>query len=144
MTVNVQLKWTEGLQFVARAGQGPAVVLDSSDGGSGMSPMQMVLVGVAGCTGIDVVLILQKKRANITRFTVNITGEQADDYPRRFTRVQVEYILHGQGIKAKAVEQAIELSENKYCSALASLNSAFEHTYHIVNEEEACKGSAIK
>jgi putative redox protein len=134
MAVHAQLKWTEGLQFVARAGEGPAVLVDSSDGGSGMSPMQMVLVGLAGCTAIDIILILQKKRAPVTRFWVNITGEQAQTHPKRYTRIHIEYILHGKGIKAKAVEQAIELSETKYCSAMASLNAQFEHDYRIVED----------
>jgi putative redox protein len=134
MTIKAQLKWTDGLQFVARAGDGPAVIMDSTDGGSGMSPMQMMLAGVAGCTAIDVILIMQKKRADITRFLVNITGEQASENPKRFTRIHVEYILHGSGIKAKAVEQAIELSETKYCSALASLNAEFDHRYQIEND----------
>jgi putative redox protein len=136
MTVQVHLKWTEGLQFVARAGNGPAVVVDSSDGGSGMGPMQMVLVGVAGCTAIDIILILQKKRAPVTRFMVNITGEQAVTNPKRYTRIHIEYILHGKGIKPKAVEQAIELSETKYCSAMASLNARFEHNYRIVEDDQ--------
>ena len=135
MTINAQLKWTDGLQFVSRVGTGPAVVMDSADGGSGMSPMQMVLAGVAGCTAIDVILIMQKKGANITRFRVNITGEQAEENPKRFTHIHVEYILHGSGIKAKAVEQAIELSETKYCSAMASLNAEFEHSYRIENSD---------
>jgi len=135
MAIEVQLKWTDGLQFVARAGTGPGVVIDSSDGGSGMGPMQMVLAGVAGCTAIDVILIMQKKRATVTRFIVNITGEQAAQNPKRYTRIQIEYILHGSGIKAKAVEQAIELSETKYCSAMASLNAEVEHTYRIVEEK---------
>ena len=134
MTIKAQLKWTDGLQFVARTGNGPAVVMDSSDGGSGMAPMQMVLAGVAGCTAIDVILIMQKKRATITRFVVNITGEQASENPKRFTRIHVEYILYGSGIKAKAVEQAIELSETKYCSAMASLNAEIDHGYRIEND----------
>ena len=134
MTIEAQLKWTDGLQFVARSGNGPAVVMDSGEGGSGMTPMQMVLTGVAGCTAIDVILIMQKKRANVTRFMVNISGQQADASPQRFTRIHIEYVLHGSGIKAKAVEQAIELSETKYCSAMASLNAEFEHSYQIQNE----------
>jgi len=78
---------------------------------------------------------MQKKRATVTRFIVNITGEQAAQNPKRYTRIQIEYILHGSGIKAKAVEQAIELSETKYCSAMASLNAEVEHTYRIVEEK---------
>ena len=135
MTVQAHLKWTDGLQFVARAGQGPAVVLDSSDGASGASPMQLVLIGVAGCTAIDVVVILKKKRQQLSRFEVMISGEQAEEHPRRYTKIAIAYVLHGNAIKPKAVEQAIALSEEKYCSALASLNADFEHSYRIVEEK---------
>jgi putative redox protein len=134
MTMQAQLKWTDGLQFVARAGDGPAVVIDSRDGGSGASPMELVLMGVAGCTAMDVVLIMHKKRANLTGFKISISGERADAYPRRYTHVDVEYVLYGTGIKPKAVEQAIRLSEEKYCSAMASLNAEFTHSYRIVEQ----------
>ena len=134
MAVEVQLKWTDGMQFVARAGEGPAVVIDSHDGASGPSPMELVLMGVAGCTAIDVVLIMQKKRANLTGFEINISGERADAYPRRYTDVHIEYVLYGTNLSTKAVEQAIRLSESKYCSATASLNAEVTHSYRIVEE----------
>jgi putative redox protein len=132
MTIQAHLKWTDGLQFVARSGKGPAVIIDSSEGGSGVSPMQMVLIGVASCTAIDVIMIMKKKRANIERFEVNVTGELAESYPKRYTHIHIEYILYGAGIKPKGVEQAIALSENKFCSAMASMNAEFEHSYKIV------------
>ena len=133
ITVKAQLKWTEGLQFVARAGNSPAVVIDSSEGGSGPSPMEMVLIGVAGCTAIDVILIMQKKRAAIADFEVNISGRRAEKDPKRYTDIQVEFVLYGNDIKPSAVEQAIRLSETKYCGAMASLNAEFETTYRIVD-----------
>jgi putative redox protein len=135
MTISAQLNWTEGLQFIARASNGPAVVIDSSDGGSGASPMELVLIGVAGCSAIDVVMIMQKKRADIVDFKVNISGERAEDHPKRYTRIQVEYVFYGRGIKPNAVEQAIELSETKYCSASASLNAQIDSTYRIIETE---------
>ena len=131
MTIQAKLKWTDGMQFVARADDGPAIVIDSRDGRSGPAPMEMVLMGIAGCTAIDVVAIMQKKRADISRFELTIEGEQAENHPKRFTRIKVVYTLYGTGIKPKAVEQAIELSENKYCSAMASLNAEVEHAYEI-------------
>ena len=132
MTVSAQLNWTDGMQFVARAGDGPAVVLDSSDSGSGPSPMELVLIGVAGCTAIDVIMIMQKKRADVFDFQVNISGERADDHPRRYTKIHIEYVLSGRDIKPNAVEQAIRLSEGKYCSASASLNADIESSYKII------------
>ena len=132
MTINAQLNWTDGMQFVARAGNGPAVVLDSSDGGSGPSPMELVLIGVAGCTAIDVIMIMQKKRADIIDFKVNISGERADEHPKRYTNIHIEYVLYGRNLKPNAVEQAIQLSEEKYCSASASLNADIDSSYKII------------
>ena len=132
MTINAQLNWTDGMQFVARAGNGPAVVLDSSDGGSGPSPMELVLIGVAGCTAIDVIMIMQKKRADIIGFKVNISGERADEHPKRYTNIHIEYVLYGRNLKPNAVEQAIQLSEEKYCSASASLNADIDSSYNII------------
>ena len=132
MTISAQLNWTDGMQFVARAGDGPAVVLDSSDGGSGPSPMELVLIGVAGCTAIDVIMIMQKKRADVIDFQVNISGERADDHPRRYTKIHIEYVLSGRDIKPNAVEQAIQLSEEKYCGASASLNADIDSSYKII------------
>ena len=134
MTVKAQIKWTDGRQFIARAGNGPAVVLDSSEGGSGPSPMEMVLMGVAGCAAIDVIMIMEKKRVEVTDFQVNISGERAEEYPKRYTDVHIEFVLHGKGIKPKALEQAIQLSATKYCGAMASLNADFKTTYRIFDE----------
>ena len=131
MTIQANVKWVQDLQFVGRAGDGPAVVIDSTQGGSGASPMELLLLGVAGCTAIDVVLIMEKKRARLTRFDVNIVGQRAATEPARYTAIEIEYVLAGENIKPKGVEQAITLSEEKYCSALASLNAAVSHTYRI-------------
>jgi putative redox protein len=136
MTIQAQLKWVDGLQFVARADGGPALVIDNSENAAGPSPMEFVLMGVAGCTGMDVISIMQKKRANVSRFEVTITGERAEEHPKRYTHILVEYVLYGHDIQPKAVERAIELSETKYCSAIASLNARFEHSYRIVEETE--------
>jgi putative redox protein len=137
VAVQVQLKWIDGFQFVARAGDGPAVVIDTNGGSSGPDPMEMLLMGLGGCTAVDVVLILQKKRVRLTGFEVNVRGERAEEHPRRYTDIYIEYVLRGRGIKATAVEQAIQLSQEKYCSALASLNVRFSHTYRIVESEGA-------
>ena len=131
MGIQARLNWIEGLQFAARAGKGPVVITDSSDGGGGPSPMELVLIGVAGCTAIDVVLILQKKRLDLKNFEVLIEGEQEEEYPKRFRKIKIEYIVYGKNITPKAVEQAIALSEKKYCSAMASINAEFDHAYRI-------------
>jgi putative redox protein len=137
VTIQARVKWMDNFQFVARVGDGPAVVLDSTEGGSGVSPMQMVLIGVAGCTAVDVIMIMKKKRAEIFNFEVNITGEMAESYPKRYTHIHIEYVLTGENIRPKGVEQAIELSEKKFCSAMASLNAEFGHSYRILNPSES-------
>ncbi len=130
--MDAKLKWTGGLQFLARAGESPAVVLDNPEGGGGPTPMEMILIGVAGCTAMDVASIMQKKRAGLTDFTVNVAGDQADDHPRRYTDVAIEFVLKGENVKPGDVERAIELSISKYCSAIASLNANVTHSYRIV------------
>jgi putative redox protein len=136
MAIQMKLNWTENMQFVARSDNGPAIVIDSKDGGSGPTPMELLLAGIAGCTGIDIVLILQKKRLAIYKLEINISGKQAGKYPKRFTDIHIEYFLAGKSIPYKAVEQAIKLSEEKYCSALASFNAEFSHSYRIENHEQ--------
>ncbi len=131
MTIQANVRWVKDLQFVGRSGDGPAVVIDSTKGASGASPMALLLMGVAGCTAIDVVLIMEKKRARLTGFDVNIVGQRAETEPSRYTAIEIEYVLAGENIKPKGVEQAIALSEEKYCSALASLNASVTHTYRI-------------
>jgi putative redox protein len=135
MTVQAQLKWTDGLQFVGRTGDGPAVVIDTHDSASGPSPMELILMGVAACTAMDIVVILQKKKVQLARFEVNIGGERASEHPKRYLAMHIEYVLYGAGIKTKAVEQAIMLSETKYCSAIASVNAEVTHSYRIVEPE---------
>jgi putative redox protein len=137
MPTQAQLKWIDGWQFVARAGDGPALVIDGHKTGAGPSSMDLVLMGVAGCTATDVILVMEKKRLNVTGFEVNISGERADDHPRRYTSIHIEYVLTGTGISEKAVERAIQLSEEKYCSAIGSLNATIEHSYRIVDESTA-------
>ena len=140
MAIDAKLQWTKGLQFLGRAGNGPAVVMDTPDGGGGPSPMEMVLLGVAGCTAIDVVSIMKKKRVHLTHFQVFISGDRAEDHPKRYTKIHIEYVLYGKGIKPKAVEQAINLSETKYCSASASLNAEFSHTFRIAEDGDEDQG----
>jgi len=131
MAIQAQVKWIDDLQFVARAGSGPAVVMDSSDSGGGAGPMELMLMGTAGCTAMDVITILKKKRVNVTGFEINISGDRAEAYPKRYTDITIEYVVYGTKIKPEAVQQAIDLSEKKYCGAMASLNARISHTFRI-------------
>jgi putative redox protein len=134
MTIRAKLEWKERMQFVGQAGDGPSVFIDSNEGRTGPSPMEMVLMGVAGCTAMDVIYIMKKRRADVTGFRVNITGERAENHPKRYTRILIEYLLDGKGITTKDVERAIKLSTTKYCSAMASLNAQVETSYRIADK----------
>ena len=131
MSIQAQVKWIDDLQFVARAGKGPAVVMDTSESGGGAGPMELMLMGTAGCTAMDVVTILKKKRLNVTGFKINISGDRAEEYPRRFTDITIAYVVFGTDLKPEGVRQAIDLSEKKYCGAMASLNARITHTFRI-------------
>ena len=119
-----QVTWVgPGLRMVAEANGGPALVLDSArpphGTHTGASPMELLLLGLAGCTGMDVISILTKKRQPVTGFQVRVEAERAPAHPKVYTRIHLEYIIYGEGVSPKAVERAIELSETTYCSASA-------------------------
>ena len=135
MSIKAKLEWKEKMQFVGQASDSPSVILDNPEGKTGPTPMEMVLMGVAGCTAMDVISILRKKHADVTGFQVNIRGERAEDHPKRYTKFHVEYILEGKGLSSKDVERSIELSVTKYCSAISSMSSPVETSYRIVDKE---------
>lgn len=127
-----QLTWIQNMQFVARAGNGPAIVMDNPEGGGGPTPMELILLGVAGCTAMDVASILKKKRSPVSAMQINVRGERAEDHPKRYTAVTIEFVLTGRGVKPADVERSIELSVDKYCGAIASINAPVKHTFRIV------------
>jgi putative redox protein len=128
------------MQFVGEAGSGHAIVLDGreSSGGrdTGLSPMELILVGLAGCTAMDVVHILRRKRQQVTDVQVKVEAERADEHPRVYNEIKLEYIVRGHKLSEKAVVDSIELSEKKYCSASAMLAKSAEmsYSYQIVQE----------
>jgi len=128
MTVEAKVTWQEGMRFEGTASSGHTVILDSSaeHGGqnAGFRPMELLLVGMAGCTAMDVISILRKKRQKVTGFEVRVCGERAEEHPRIYTDIHVEYVVRGEDISPAAVERAIQLSEEKYCSASAMLGKA--------------------
>lgn len=135
------VRQAQGMTFTGKADSNHWVVMDGSvaEGGSaaGTSPKEIVLLGLGGCTGMDVASILKKKRVHLDSFEINIRAEEADDFPRVFTKIHIEYVLHGRNIRAADVERAIELSQTKYCSVTAMLRKSAEvtHTYRIVHPE---------
>ncbi len=114
-----QLRWTgENFDFRTTLGSGHELLIKAPTANTeGGGPMELMLAGVAGCTGVDVLSILQKMRQDVQDLTVDIEGDRAEDYPMVYTDVTIVYRLKGQGIEATAVEKAIELSMTKYCSA---------------------------
>ena len=136
MSMRAQVTWVEDKRFVGRASSGHAIVVDASAEKQGSSPMELLLIGMAGCTAYDVKSILEKKRQNVTGLEVSARAERAEEPPRVYTKIEVEYVLRGRGIKAKAVEDAIRLSEEKYCSASIMLGKTAQITSSYRIEEE--------
>lgn len=139
MAKDAKVRWVSGMQFVGETGSGHAIVMDTqppNGRNTGPSPMELLLVGLGGCTAVDVVGILTKKRQNIRTVEVLVHGEQRQEPPNIYTDIVVEYVVYGKGVSEKAVEQAIELSETKYCSAAAMMNKVAKITtkYTIVEE----------
>ncbi len=133
-------RWTGGLKFEGTFSTGHSIVLDSppDHGGSGEGPrpVEMLLMGLAGCTGMDVIAILEKKRQKVSSFRLQVSGERRDEHPRVFTKLHVIYIVRGKGIDVDAVRQAVHLSEERYCSVAAMLREAAPITTEIRVEEE--------
>ena len=131
--------WKGKMAFDGQASSGFHLPLDTSkeQGGeeSGFRPMELLLVGLAGCTSMDVISILQKKQQYVTAFEVSVNGERATEHPRVFTHIVINYKVAGKNIDPAAVERAVELSETKYCSAINTLNKAavIEHNITIEN-----------
>lgn len=136
--MKASIKWDHGLSFLGQADSGFALQLGGSKsaGGDddGIRPMEVILVGLIACTGMDVISILQKKRQKVTGFEVRATAEQAETYPKVFTHILVEYVITGHNVQSADVERAIELSRTKYCSAHAMLSQVvpIEMQYEIV------------
>ena len=117
MTVEAKAKWVEARRFVGEASSGHAIIVDGGAEKLGPSPMELVLIGMVGCTAYDVIEILQKKRLDVAGLEVKASAERAAEPPRVYTAIEVEYTVRGRGIKPDAVEDAIRLSKEKYCSA---------------------------
>ena len=130
------VRWVDGLVFETQTESGHRGYLDSfpekGQTSKGPTPMELILVAVAGCTGMDIVDILRKKRLNIKGLEVQVTGTRAETYPMVYTELDVVYSVRGKDIPASAVEQAVKLSEEKYCSVgimigkVAKINSRYE------------------
>jgi putative redox protein len=126
--------------FVGVSPSGHAQVLETNhERASAASPMELLLLALGSCTAVDVISILKKKREQVTDYRVEVRGERRTEHPRAYTRMEVRHIVSGRGVSERAVAQAIELSETKYCSVAATLRHGVEivTTYEIVEAEAA-------
>ncbi len=137
--MKARVKWLDGVTMVGEAGSGHAIVMDGPPdlGGRnlGVRPMEMLLLGMGGCTEFDVLLILRKARQEVTGCEVRLEAERADTDPKVFTRIHAHFVVSGRNLSEKRVAKAISLSAEKYCSASIMLGAtaAITHDYEIVD-----------
>ncbi len=131
--MRASVRWLDGLMFEATAGSGHTIAIDGPPdlGGRnrGSRPMEVVLMGTGACSAADVVSILNKSRQDITDCVVELDAERAESVPKVFTRIHMHYVVTGRKLKAEAVERAVKLSAEKYCSATQMLNKTAEITH---------------
>jgi putative redox protein len=132
--------YVQGLQFVGETSSGHAIIMDGDldVGGknTGPRPMELLLLGIGGCSGMDVISILRKKKQDVRELEINVKGEKANEYPKRFTDIDLEFVVRGKNISEEAVKRAIDLSMNKYCSVKATLEGSakINFSYKIIQE----------
>lgn len=127
--------WQGGMGFIGRNPAGGEVQIGTINGKPGIGPMEMLLLGLAGCTGMDIVSILEKKRQVLQEMQIRVRGKRGETHPKVYTDIEVTYHLYGEALDPRAVEQAIELSEQKYCSAGAMLGAVAKiKSSYIIHE----------
>ncbi len=125
--------------FIGVTPSGHAQVIETDTGrATAATPMELLLLALGGCTAVDVASILKKKREQVTAYRVEVSGERREEHPRAYTRMEVRHVVTGRGVSEKAVAQAVELSETKYCSVAATLRPGVEivTTYEIIEDGE--------
>ncbi len=140
----VSLRHEGGLRFVAATGSGHDVVIDNSTGDTGPRPTELVLAAIAGCTAMDVVEILAKKRQVVTRYATEVSGVQRETAPNVFTEITILHVVEGD-VETEAVRRSIELSATKYCTVSAQIASGvarISHRYLIRRPDGAANGAA--
>ena len=136
------VKWLDNMSFVGESESGHSVVMDGppESGGRnmGVRPMEMVLLGMGGCTAFDVVMILQRQRQAITDCHVELSAERADTVPKVFTKIHAHYVVKGKGLDEKKVARAVDMTAEKYCSVSIMLAKSVEvtHDFEIVEEDQ--------
>ena len=136
--MNISVNWVDGLLMVGKSDSGHTITMDGppESGGEnlGVRPMEMLLLGVAGCTMIDVVTTLKKMRQDLSHLETKINAERATDHPKVFTDIHIQFILKGQNLDEKKVDKAITLSAEKYCSASIMLgeSATITHDFEVI------------
>jgi putative redox protein len=136
--MKARVKWVEGMSFLGESGSGHVLMMDGAPEAGGRNlaprPMELLLIGTGGCTCFDVVLILQRARADVRDCVVEIESERADSDPKVFTRIHLKFVVTGRGLKPELVQRAIDLSAEKYCSASIMLGktAVITHEFSIV------------
>ena len=135
----IEAEWQGGGTFIGKNANGGSVQMGKLNDCPGVSPMELILVGLAGCTGVDIAGILEKKRQPLKALKVIVRGKRAEEHPKIYKEIEVTYLLWGDSIDPLSVERAIQLSEEKYCSVAAMLRSvaAIRSTYRILKSEES-------
>jgi putative redox protein len=137
----VNVKWNGGMRFTATTEEGDSLTMDtdaeSGGEGHGFRPVKLVLVGLGGCTGMDIVWILKRQRQEVTGLEMNVTGTRRKKDPRYYEDVQIEYVVRGRNLRESAVKRAIELSEQKYCSVRGIFRPEVKVTTSYRIEQEA-------
>ena len=143
--MKARIKWVDQAMFIGESGSGHAVVMDGppENGGRnmGVRPMEMLLLGMGGCSAFDVIHILQKGRHSVSDCEVLIEAERVDSVPKVFRTIHLHFVVKGEALKASAVERAVKLSAEKYCSASIMLGKAvtITHDYEVVTGQEAVR-----
>jgi putative redox protein len=132
------VRWHDGMSFIAETGSGHLVAMDGAPSAGGRNlaprPMEFLLAGAGGCASFDIVTILKKGRQDIVGCDVKLTAERAEEDPKVFTRINMHFVVKGRGLKPEALERAIKLSAEKYCSASIMLGQTakMNHTWEVI------------
>lgn len=136
MSTTAKVSWVEGALFVAEGGSGHTITMDGAPdvGGRDLAsrPMEVVLMGVGGCTAIDVVAMLRKQRQDVEGMEVALVAERAEDHPKVFTALKLVYTVRGRKLNRALVERAVSLSDEKYCSATAMMKKSANVMHEVV------------
>jgi len=147
--MQAKVNWGEGLSFTGTADSGFSIQMDAKEEvggeGKGFVPMELMAMSLAGCTAMDVISILRKKRQDVTDFEVRVDADRAEEHPKVFTRATIDYLVTGHDVAEKAVLRAIELTAERYCPAQAMLGQVFPIDLHYqIFEENGGENKLVK